>query len=100
MAPEPVSSFSIDIADPPHPGLDPRYRPSLDTLHEWMSDSNNYRPAPTAIGNDWLMEDVAHFAAIWGAKKMLQECRHWVSREVDPPCAETMWQDLHDKFTI
>lgn len=92
--------FTIEITPPPPPGLDIRYRPSLDTVHEWTGSSNSYRPNPVAIGNDWLMEDIAHYAAVWGASKMLDECRHWISREVDPSVGEEMWQDLRIKFTI
>lgn len=99
MTDDALGSFSIDISGPPPPGLPIRYRPNMSTLQEWIASSNSFRPSPRAIGNDWLVDDVAHYAAVWGAKRMLQECRHWVSREVDPPCAELMWQDIQGKLT-
>lgn len=100
MSHQDIDSSTIDIADPPIPGLDTRYRPGSQQVWDWIAASNGYRPTPEAIGNDWLIADVAHYAAIWGARKMLQECRHWVGREVGPPAAEDMWQDLRVKSQI
>lgn len=89
--------LTIDLSDPPL-GLDGRYRPTLEQIFSWGSASDDYRPTPDAIGNDWYWQDVAHFASVWGANKMLDECRHWISREVDPATAAEMWEDLRSKF--
>lgn len=96
MSSNDIQFLAVDLSDPPL-GLDGRYRPALEQIFRWGAASDDYRPTSDAVGNDWHWQDVAHFSAVWAANKMLNECRHWISREVDPATASEMWEDLHSK---